>query len=292
MEAYCINTTNSLVRNQWKPLQLAVRDGKWCETSTLEHQTKNLVIDPFWIGPGKIYIDLEFPLYDAPYRTALLRRYIYRGCTMIITQLPIRSKKQMKVMWEQYKQDLELMAIDYMVAPRISLHRIDSEVVRYFGRQKAPFIIAEVTDENSLNITKWEWLGQAQGSSFIPIVPVFPNPATEKNLKKTWDQIMTAYSIRTLPDPLNELPLSVGNLYAAGISPFKGDIRTLGDADYNLYINDERQIEAPDQMFYHRAIPYVTVLRGKVIRAHVEMNDEKGYGRLTDISIPNHFTHR
>jgi len=103
---------------------------------------------------------------------------------------------------------------------------------------------------------------------------------------------MAAYNIRTLPDPLNELPLSVGNLYATGISPFKGDFRTLGDADYNLYINDERQIEAPDQMFYHRAIPYVTVLRGKVIRAHVEMNDDKGYGRLTNISIPNHFTHR
>lgn len=292
MEAYCIQATKSLIRNEWKPLELAVQNGRWCECSSIDKRTMKLVSDPFWIGPGKVYVDLEFPLFDTPYRDALLRRYIYRGCTLLITQLPISSKNQMKTHWDAYKKELEDVAIDYMIAPRIDLHRLCPEVVRYFGRQKAPFILVEVGDEKSLKATKWEWIDQAQSQSFIPIVPVFTNPATEKDLLKFWDQIMTVYNIKTLPDILNELPLSVANLYAAGIAPFKGEIRTNADCDYNLFLNNERQIEATDQMFYHKAIPYVTVLRGKVIRAHVEMNDDKGYGRFKNISIPNHFTHR
>lgn len=292
MKAYYIQADKSFVRNNWEPLHLGVQNERWCKRLDMGKDVMELVTEPFWIGPGKTYVDLEYPLYNAPYRTALLRRYIYRGCTLIITQLPIESKLHMKDKWESYKQNLKGMAIDYMIAPRISLKRLDPEMIRYFGRRKVPFILVEVEDEQSLLSKKWDWINQAQGHSFLPISPLFTNPVTKQNSQKVWNQIIDAYEIRTLPEFLNELPLSVGNLYASGISPFKGELRSKGEADYNLFRNDDRQIEAPDQMFYHRAIPYVTVLRGKVIRAHVEMNDEKGYGRYKSISIPNHFTHR
>lgn len=287
MEAYCVKASHYMNGDSWGELEIGIKEGKWCSPKKLLRNTMNLHVDPLWISPGKVYVDFQFPLYQSPYQTSLLRRYIYRGCTLLITQLPIKSKKQMKTCWQRYKKSLESLAIDYMIAPRVPIHILDDSLIRYFSRLKVPFILFEVNTEEELYQKKWQWLSQAQNPFSTPIVPVFQ----KEDMYSLWTKFVDTFQIKSLPLPLNEYPLPIENLKITGIFPFKGDVISLGDADYNLYKMDE-EIEAPDQMFYHKAIPYVTVLRGKIIRAHVEMNDVKGYGDYYHVSIPNHFSYR
>lgn len=288
MEAYCIEANKWKNNNKWEALSMGVNNGKWCSPSDLKKKTMKLQVDPFWIAPGKVYIDFQFPLFHSPYQTSLLRRYIYRGCTLLLTQLPITSKRQMKSKWADYKKSLEGLAIDYMIVPRVPIHYLDDEMVRFFSRLKVPFILFEVSTEAELYKKRWQWISQAQNPFCTPVVPVF----LQDNLHSLWDKFVRTYEIISLPSPLDELPLGIDNLKATGIYPYKGEVIPSGDADYNLFRVEKEEIEAPDQMFYHKAIPYVTVLRGKIIRAHVEMNDERGYGNYREVSIPNHFSYR
>ncbi|KGP73052.1 hypothetical protein [Pontibacillus yanchengensis] len=289
MEAYSIHSKQTMIRGEWSTLSIGVKDGKWCEKRKLKKQTFQMNTDMLWMSPGKVYVDIEFPLYKVDYLTPLVRRFIYKGCTCIISQVPIPSKREMKELYLDYINELEGLAIDYMVVPRIPLTQLDASVIRFFGLQKAPFIIVEVSNKEEFYSKSWQWITQAQHPSFIPIVPVF-QIAGETISYSEWLKIAKQFGVRTLPKPLDEKPLSIENLRVTGISPFKGEFIHLGDADYNLYsIHPSEEIEALDQMFYHKAIPYVTVLRGNILRAKLELDDYSGYGKHRTISIPNHF---
>ncbi|MYL32754.1 hypothetical protein GLW08_17575 [Pontibacillus yanchengensis] len=289
MKAYSIHSKQSLIRSEWSEVSIGVQNGKWCAMRDLNKHTCQMNTDSLWMSPGKVYVDLEFPLYKVDYLAPLVRRFIYRGCTCIVTQVPIYSKREMKETYFAYIDELEGIAIDYMVVPRIPLIQLDASVIRFFGLQKVPFIIVEVTHKEDLLSKSWQWIAQAQHPSFIPIVPVYQFDEDTVTYKD-WLKIAKQFGVRTLPKPLDEKPLSIENLRVTGISPFKGEFIHLGDADYNLYsIQQTKEIEAPDQMFYHKAIPYVTVLRGHILRAKLELNDYSGCGTHRSISIPNHF---
>ncbi|MFC0523161.1 hypothetical protein ACFFGV_06065 [Pontibacillus salicampi] len=292
MKAYYIHSHRSLVKRTWLPLHIGVEGEKWCNPFSQLTTTMELNTVPFWVSPGKVYVDVEFPLYRTEYFIPIVRRYLYRGCTTLIVQVPIITEKNLQQTFYSHLEQLDGIALDYMAVPRVSLTKLSTSMVLFFGRHKIPFIIVEVTDKKQLLEKEWQWIAQAQHPSFIPIVPVFSFNDSSSFSYKEWLTLMEEHQVRTLPSPITEEPLSLENLKATGIFPTKGEFIYQGDADYNIYpaYEQQEQIEGNEQMFYHKAIPYVTVIRGQVIRAHLELDDYNGYGKYQTISIPNHFT--
>lgn len=288
MEAYCIEANQCFVQGKWKQASLGVRDGKWIQPYKLNRETMTINMDRFWISPGKVHIDLQFPLYQTEFQSALVRRYMFRGTTLLIVQCPISSSRNMAKEFQMMKHRLDGLGIDYMIAPLVSVNKLTPEMIRFFGNERVPFVLFQAETKEDILNKMWGWIAQAQDPSFIPVTPVVKNEGPLSYSK--WLQLAEHHNVRTLPRVLGECPLTKENLRATGIYPYKGEFMYSGDADYNLFrLHTETQIDTPDQMFYHKAIPCVTVLRGQIIRSHTEVNDLEGYGRYFKASIPNHF---
>ncbi|KGX88028.1 hypothetical protein [Pontibacillus litoralis] len=289
MKAYVINRASSYAKGTWSSFHMGVHDGKWCDPKKLVRSTMELNTSTFWIGPGKVYVDVQFPLYQTHYIDPLARRYMYKGCTCLLIQVPVTHNCDLEETFSRAtKTKWDRLPIDYMFVPRISLTKLNPNVILFYGRKKVPFIVVTIANKSAMYKKAWEWIAQAQHPSYIPITPVFTFPDANGAFQE-WKKIADMYGIRTLPTPLGENPLSFETLKVTGIYPYKGEFIYNGDADYNLYPPLEQEpIEAEGQMFYHNAIPYVTVLRGNVIRA-TTISNEDGLGQNRSISIPNHF---
>ncbi|QSS98458.1 hypothetical protein IMZ31_10060 [Pontibacillus sp. ALD_SL1] len=288
MKAYCIQAEQALVNKEWKPLTMGIKDGKWIQSYKLNRNTYTSIIDPLWIAPGKVHIDLQFPLYQTEYQSALVRRYMFRGATLLVVQCPITSTRNMVEEFQKMKFTLDGLGLDYMIAPLVPLTKLTPEMVRYFGIERVPFLLFQVQSNEEMINKLWGWIAQAQDPSFLPIAPVVSKENSTSY--KDWLTIANYHNVRTLPKVLDECPIVKENLRATGIYPYKGEFMYSGDADFNIFrIQSHTQIDTPDQMFYHKAIPCVTVLRGQIIRSHVEVYDMEGVGCYMKASIPNHF---
>lgn len=291
MGGYFFYSDYVLNNEEWNSLCLQVQNGKFTRNITATEGVKELIVHDFWVGPGKVYIDIEEPIYGKVDFETSAKKYIYRGCTLLLCQFPVKSKRNFKYRYGQFKRKLTYLPLDYMMVPRIPLSILNPDHVRFFGRRKVPFIIVEADNLTEFSKVKWEWIHQAQSFSGIPIIYDGRNLNNkQKEIESTWEKITESFDIQTLREEISELPLSINTLRKTGISPFKGEFIENSSADYNLYeLNQIPSIDEGDNFRYHKAIPVVTVMKGKVIKSNHLVEGQKGDGEFKQVSIPNHF---
>ncbi|WP_407268692.1 hypothetical protein [Radiobacillus sp. PE A8.2] len=276
----------------WRSSYVSVEGEKFVRNINRKKSAWEMDVSSFWIGPGKVYVDVEEPLYDLVDIEHTGKKYMYRGCTLLISQFPIKHSLHYKQPFINFKKKLSSLSIDYMVVPRIPLSVLRTEHIRYFGRVKVPFIIVEARSIDEMLQIKWEWMEAAQSFSGIPIVCTHaPSRKPQKEVIEVWENICDYYKIHTLNEPITEFPLSNESLRLAGISPFKGEYFHQGYADYNLFQFEKSPIIDEHSKFrYHKAIPIVTVSKGQVIKSSnlIELEEEV-QGSYRKISIPRHF---
>lgn len=291
METYCLSTAKVYDFNQWKQEEIVIFEKKFLLKRQLINRGTFETEDwsNYWIAPGKVYVDIEKPIFNSNMMDSQVRAYLYKGCSLLLAQFPVTSLVQMKKEFNNFKKSLETLALDYSIVPRIKSYLLKPSVIHYFAREKLPFILLEVNDLKELYKVKWEWINHAQGPRKIPIIPIENHKIP--SLFKVWKKIADNFDLSTLPELISTLPLSKESLRITGISPTKGEIIQQGDADYLLFELDKNAlIEQPDQLFYHKSIPSIAVIRGQTVRENHILKAERGFGQFISTTIPRHFT--
>lgn len=276
-----------LVWNQesWVKKDLLFGQERFYPPSFKHHFTiREITSSHFFLTPGKVYTDLEFPFSDQKKRFMHARRYLYRGASLVIAIYPLPVEKNIwKWHFQQYIQALSDIPIDYTVVPKINIKFLTQEMIRFFSLQKIPFIAVWADSEEDLP-EKWEWLYQEQKLFRIPFA-VFQDES--QDMLKAF---LKDCQFLLLSDDLSFFPLSRSSLIQTGIAPRKGDLNPNGLTDFNLYEMKYKHIETDsDKVFFHKISPFITIMRGNMIKLKQTVDDRKGAGQFFKISLPQHF---
>ncbi|MDL4840809.1 hypothetical protein [Aquibacillus rhizosphaerae] len=288
MGVYYFSSDHIYEHGKWESRNIFINDDKFTTTLSNLERAKEMNVEQLWIGPGKIYVDLEEPIIDQESYESAITKYIYRGCSLLICQLPIKSNFKFREMFIEFKEKLtSLSPIDFMIAPRIPASKLTIEQVKFFGREKVPFILIDEPNEKKIKKVKWGWIQQTQSFSKTPI------KYTSDNLKpnfKVWNKICEKYKIDTFYEEVTKEPLSKEILRITGISPHKGEFLHQGCADYNLFnLPSKPSIEEQSKFRYHKAIPVIAISNGNVIKSNNIVHSDVAKGVYTKVSIPRHF---
>ncbi|WP_138416983.1 hypothetical protein [Aquibacillus sediminis] len=288
MGVYYFSSDYIYDHGKWKSDSIFIKDNKFTITFTNKKTAQEMDVSPFWVGPGKVYVDLDDPVYRQQDYQSSIKKYIYRGCTLLLCQLPISSRYGLKQKFSQFKQQLSLVSpIDFMIVPRIPASKLAVEHIKFFGKEKVPFILVEADDVDELKQVKWEWIQQYQSFSGTPISYISD---TENTFEKDWQKLAKKYRIISIDDTINHLPLSKQLLRQTGISPHKGEFIHQGCADYTLFDRSTLPTIDEDTNFrYHKAIPVITVSNGTVVKSNHIVQLDATQGKYTPVSIPRHF---
>ncbi|MCT2537378.1 hypothetical protein NC661_00300 [Aquibacillus koreensis] len=288
MEVYYFSSDHVYEEGQWTAKDIFVYDKKFTTTLNSKERAKEMDVRSFWIGPGKVYLDLAEPVYDQSIIENTITKYVHRGCSLLICQLPLNTNHRFIEKFQAFKEKLASVSpIDFMIAPRIPASRLSTEQIKFFGREKVPFILIDEPDEKSLKKVKWSWIQQTQSFSKTPIK--YMSDQYKKNFK-VWDKVCKKYSIETFYDELTIEPLSKEILRLTGISPHKGEFLHQGCADYNLFdLSSIPSIEDRSNFRYHKAIPVIVVSNGVVIKTSNVVQADAAKGEYTTVTIPKHF---
>ncbi|WP_053219405.1 hypothetical protein [Virgibacillus senegalensis] len=274
----------------WKSKSLIVENGKFTRRLIDKGAAKEMETKQFWVGPGKVYLDIEEPVYQQASPEMTIKKFIYRGCTLLLCQLQIYSHSDYKRRFFSFQDQLADFPIDYMIVPRVPLSQLRPDMVRFFGRQKVPFILAVPHVGLEWDAVKWEWIQQAQSLTKIPLFLLSTTNRNSRQLSVHWNGIDPKLDITVVEQKDLALPLPKKLLRKTGISPYKGEILPHASADYNLFLLKEIQsIDEPSNFRYHKAIPEVTVAKGKVIKVNHVVKCLEGNGVYNHVSIPGHF---
>ncbi|UFT97618.1 hypothetical protein KO561_10305 [Radiobacillus kanasensis] len=296
MGVYYFYSDNVLEDGIWKSKSIHIEDGCFTRSFSSIDGIQEINVDRFWVGPGKVYVDEEESVFDALSPETTAQKYVNRGCTLLLCRLPIRSSISYKKRFKTFKNNLSFLPIDHMIVPTIPIRILKPHHIKFFGRMKVPLILVEVSDVTDLDFVKWEWIQEAQQFSRTPIMIREGQRFDEKNgrqLFPLWQTLCEDRDIITLQEPVTELPLSKNTLRITGISPGKGELIENGCADYNLFsLEKDPTIDGDSHFRYHKAIPTITVSRGKVVKENHLVNTEKMQGEYMEVSIPRHFIDR
>ncbi|MDC3413045.1 hypothetical protein NC797_09720 [Aquibacillus sp. 3ASR75-11] len=293
MEAYSFYSKYVWENGEWKSRLFHVEDGKFTRSIRTKSMEMRLNVDSFWLGPGKVYVDSEEPVYYQLDYQNTVKKFMYRGCTLLLCQLPVINTSNYRKDFFHYIDHLKNMPIDHMIVPIIPAPILKDEHIRFFGRQKVPFLLIETSSQEDLLNIKWEWIQQAQSFSRMPLMYKKSSFLQEEiNVSELWHELCKNYNIPSLHQEIGQSPLSTQTLRLSGISPFHGEFVENGSADYNLF--DLSSIQSVDESLlfrYDKAIPVVTVANGNVIKANHLVLDQQQNGKYQKVSIPQHFVY-
>lgn len=269
--------------NQWKKEKLVFSHKEIKHPKQSHKGIKLTDSQKIWVGPGKVYVDLDNPIYQNKNFASIIRRYLYKGCSLLIIHLPLNQRLDMKQHYHSMIHSLPPLAIDYAFVPRIPLKLLQSDVIRYFWKEKVAFIIVDINQLTDLKRWKWEWIKHTQSLFPIPIYPIFHE--REEKCKKEWRSIKEALNLLSVDETNPSLPLKKDSLRITGISPHKGELLNHSSTDFNIFHQDQTaMIEEPNQLFYHKAIPNLSFLKGELVKQHYTVYESRCKGEHIRLS--------
>ncbi|QHS22579.1 hypothetical protein GWK91_06285 [Virgibacillus sp. MSP4-1] len=240
---------------------------------------RKIQADVFKMSPGKIYADVEFPLNHKSLLDHYVRRYLYKGASLLISTLELGRKADWKERYHHYCDELSGIAIDYLVVPKMNIKYLTPEMIRYFGIQKVPFILVYANQIHDLTHIPWGWLNQMQALVNIPIGCI-KHPLSDLVI-----QALAESGFQTLPEVISNTPLSAETLSKTGISNKKGEIKIYNDTDFNLYVNSNQM----NHYCQKDQVPYISVIRGNVVKLNQTIYDTQGFGEFCDHTLKAQF---
>ncbi|MCP3025864.1 hypothetical protein [Halobacillus sp. A5] len=270
--------------------ELFVNKDKFLEPTEAYSHLLNMNVNKYVIAPGHVMLDISFPLSRSPSPEDLSYSYMKKGCTLLLVQFFINSRYQFKLEYKQLIEKLKNLHVDFMIVPRVSSQVLHPDIIRYFAKEKAPFIIVDAESLEQFDEVPWGWIAQAQSYRRIPITYSVRNSRnSEMNNERFWTNLISNYGIIGLSQPICEERLSFQALKDSGIYPYKGTLRPKAYADYNLYEQSSNGLIDEDMNFlYHETVPAVTVMRGKVTQVR-QVTAHNLKGLFFKSSIYKHF---
>lgn len=243
----------------------------------------------FTITPGRVAVDFslmkinDFSLYKK--RMIAHQR---QGCSTILTVYPLTPGEPFKRQLKKARHHMINSSIDYVIGVSLPLRELTPTFVRACKREKIPFIFTDVDTLTDFDRIPWSRIRDAMFPYRPVIVPNWFN--IDLHAARTlWRTICDEHDIPTLFSiPHDREILTMKMRKKIGISPLKGELRTGGTADYNLY--QTACIAGADHVHYDKKyIPDVVVLNKKVMKAGPHIYYRPGFGREIVIRVPGYF---
>lgn len=256
-------------------------------------RTFEMNCDGFYIVPAGVRVDHSMVASRA--YTDRKKKFIEwqrQGTTIVLIVCPLQYEKDLESCLRKARHLMINSSIDYVIGVSFPLHKLTPSFIRQCVCKKIPFVQAVVHEQNDLNKVTWEWIRNAHHSYRFPIVPDWSklnlDSKQRKKLNDQWLSIANRMDIPTISHfPNNEGMLNKEAKRKIGIAPFKGELRTGCDLDYNLY--KSTSLADPTHFLYDKdSEPDVVVLRGKLMKAGESVHYRPGYGKEITVRVPGY----
>ncbi|HET7578543.1 MAG TPA: hypothetical protein VFK33_04605 [Bacillales bacterium] len=217
------------------------------------------------------------------------------GCTTMLVVCPLESVQNLQELLRKTRHRMINSSVDYVIGISFPMRKLTPSFVRLCRLEKIPFIFAEIKSEEDLEGVEWPWIRNELFSYRLAIVPDTRNfPLQERALmkwKKHWKTLAAQFDIPTVVDfTEDEMFLTKEASRKIGISPFKGELRTGFDVDYNLY--ESTSLADPLELHYDKdSIPDVVVLRGRLMKAGKTVYYRPGFGKEVIVRVPGYLAY-
>ncbi|CAM3885832.1 hypothetical protein [Mesobacillus zeae] len=247
-------------------------------------------LDSYIMTPTFAVFDMGLPLGQTfgDKKSYYLKNFIKRGCTTVLTCVPITSAATLEAGFRKATAQLTDCPVDYVLGARIPASLLTPSFIRKCKHAKIPALFVDVGSQKDIVSLPWGWIREAMFPYNSPLIPVFKSG--DPTLKALWARIMKKEKIPSMLHELEEhLPAEMEALQKIGIYPGKCNLQHGGEVSYNLYLRNGETEEAKDtgELFMkHEDKLSVSVHKGVVIRAGSQVHYRPGYGEYIVITTP------
>lgn len=263
-----------------------------------EYQFIRFNASTYMMTPGHVMFD--YSLNDSfsfiEFKEYFTRNILISGCTAVIAAVEAAYEGEIEKKAAALRQLFINSPIDYYLAAEIPVKRINPSFLRKCKRLKISIILAGIEEKKDLLSVPWGWVKDAMSSFPSILIPrIKENSGMRVRRGKTKDLWRTMTMKHGIPSlsytPLEHQLLSKETLMLLGIYPDKGDLRTGGAVDYNLYEAGEwcGLVESEPVLDYDITIPAVTVHKNRILKAGSQITFPPGYGEECFIPIIKRF---
>jgi hypothetical protein len=253
----------------------------------------------YLLTPGYVMLTSSFssnlPFHE--FKEIMQEKYLSKGCTTILVVNEVARERELEHTLKKTKSNLINSPIDFFIGIKVPLKILTPSLIRACKRYKIPILFVEINDAKDILSVPWGWIKEAIFPNSFPIVPIWKEKQKSrfqsKRRSELWNKMILDMGLPTIEKGLDEdIPLSKDILKKVGIYPNKGDIRTQGELDYNLYeLNDlSDSVEELSLLDYHSLIPVVTIHKGKPMKIQSKMFFRPGFGKECKVVLPGRFT--
>lgn len=295
---YIIEDANVLKEDKLERISLLIKDERFHSLrSTFKrftHMRVNansfIMTKPHILFSPQIPEDASFPMMKQYY----IEEFLNKGCTMFLTYVEVEKEHLLKPILNKMKTRLLNSPIDYCIGVRIQPKLLTPSFLRNCRREKVPAIFVEVEDDEMLERLPWGWLREAMFPYNSPLIPIFKaDKARMKNRAKLrWTSLLYEEKIPFIEDELVPYgPISHLHLCKMGIYPLKSGIHQGGEVSYNFYAKEDMGNNIMEEELFQKYNDRlkVTVHKGTVIRAGLDVLFRPGFGEHVVINTPNFF---
>lgn len=262
------------------------------------HRFMSIDLSKYLLTPGHIFYDhhmLDKEKHEVKER---IKNIMLKGGTTVVCPFKIRYESEFDNTFKLAKAKMLNSSIDYVLGLKLPLSKLSTDIIRKCKRNYLPFIIVEVDDPVSIEITAWSWIKEALFPYSISIIPEFNIPKMshnqEKKIKELWEETLESFSIPTEEIEFEQpVQFSKKVVQQFGIYPQKGDLCIGSDVDYNLYplTKTSNEVEQNGNIGYDNTNqkPIITIHKGRVIRTLEELHYSPGFGQRLKIKTPGQF---
>ncbi|MBD1381694.1 hypothetical protein [Metabacillus arenae] len=256
-----------------------------------------MLANEYVMTPGFIMMDtLPEDIKTFPQvKSYLSENYLIRGCTSLISVIPIQYEGDIQKKVKERRQILINSPIDFYIALEISAKNLTPSLLRLCKKLKISMVIVNFFNENEIRRVPWGWIRDALFMNPVTLIPKISKAEMSffqyHKVKFLWRDMVKEHKLTALQDcPQNNRPLQKNELMTIGIYPDKGDLRIGGQVDYNLYKLEDVGYSVEENIIldYHIHKPTFTVHKGRLQKAE-KIHYYTGFGEECVIPITKRF---
>ncbi len=298
--AYILENVNILKRGKLSRTSLLVEHGRisFMKPSINRFRFMKMDGDSFIMTATHVTLDTQIPIHQ-PFQEQkeyFSDQFIRKGCTTLLTYVEIKHEFELQSKLEQFKKELLNSPIDYVIGIKIPIRLLSASFMRECKKRKIPAIFVRIENKDELDSVPWGWIKEAIFPYNSPLIPIFQvgNDSNElKQVKQTWQMIMSKVNISSIADEIIEKQsISEQILAKIGIYPIKSSIHLGAEVSYNFYEKSRElyQIDQNELYKQHESKLCITVHKETVIKAGEQLNFQSGFGEHIQIKTPSFYT--
>ncbi len=279
---YIIEKANIEMENMEKTTSILIKDNKIysIKDSFMRNNYVRMNLSEYIMTPTHVMLDLtSLPSGFQEMKKYYTENFLLKGTGTIINAFTIQYESQFEDELRKKRTSFLNSPIDYVIAVKLPLEKLSTNIIRKCKRNKIPIIFVELKNIEDLYEKPWGWIKEAMFPYNPVLVPVFSGEQkAKKNLLKNWDEILSKEKISHLFDEIPEkTPIAVKYLKKFGVYPKRGDLSIGSEINYNLYFKADK-VDEHVPFHYDKDRLAIMVHKGLITTTCNEVTYRPGFG--------------